>query len=171
MPPAVLELPGGAGDALRVPPAAVAAVLQDTRWGARLRWGATSGPKAVPRGRASFFGGKGWRGATRSGEGSSEPGREQRTPEQPRWRHAGKPFAAQPGPAAVPREEESSGSDVLRQAPLAGETLGGTRAGSASPTAGAGPDPPAAPSCLCPPQRAARPGSAASPGATDQEEM
>lgn len=36
MSPAVLELPGRAGHALRVPAAAVAAVLQGTRLGARL---------------------------------------------------------------------------------------------------------------------------------------
>lgn len=38
--PAVLELPGRAGHALRVPAAAVAAVLQGTRVGARLWHGA-----------------------------------------------------------------------------------------------------------------------------------
>lgn len=56
--PAVLELPGRAGHALRVPAAAVAAVLQGTGLGARLWQRAPSGTECP------FFGGTGWQGLT-----------------------------------------------------------------------------------------------------------
>jgi len=62
VPPAVLELPGRAGDAPRIPAAAVATVLQDTSAGARLRQGPAPRPMAAPRARPPFSGGKGWRG-------------------------------------------------------------------------------------------------------------
>lgn len=77
--PAVLELPGRAGDTLCVPPAAVTTVLQDMRSVMQLWPGATSGPKVAQRGLAPLLWGQGQRGATAHVKGPQSPWRAEAT--------------------------------------------------------------------------------------------
>lgn len=139
MPPAVLKLPGRAGNALRIPPAAVATVLQNTNEGgcaaaARSRFRSRSGTEGngVPS-----LGAKGG-GVTAHAKAPQNPAESRGHQSSSDGDTQGSHLLPSRGPPAVFREEESSGSDVPWEASLAGGTPLGTWVGNVTPSTEAG---------------------------------
>lgn len=151
MPPAVLKLPGRAGNALRIPPAAVATVLQNTNEvgcvaAARSHFRSRSGTEGngVPS-----LGAKGG-GVTAHAKGPQNPAKSRHHQSSSDGYMQGSRLLPSRGPPAVFREEESSSSDVPWEALLAGGTPLGTWVGNMTPSTEAGLHPPAAASCSHP---------------------